>query len=92
MEQALAGHEFIHQSTRDAEPASAQLGDFRIRRQVGRGGMGVVYGVEQISRKRRVALKVLRYGARAPSARTGHALDAPASRCGTDSGRPRRSP
>jgi WD40 repeat protein/serine/threonine protein kinase/tetratricopeptide (TPR) repeat protein len=43
----------------EATPPLKQLGDFRVIRKVGHGGMGIVYEAEQVSLGRHVALKVL---------------------------------
>ncbi len=43
--------------------ADKTLGDFRLIREIGRGGMGVVYEAEQISLGRKVALKILPFAA-----------------------------
>jgi hypothetical protein len=59
----LASLQFIHRAVQPTEGIPARLADFRIVREIGRGGMGVVYEAEQISLKRQVALKVLRFGA-----------------------------
>jgi eukaryotic-like serine/threonine-protein kinase len=42
-----------------AGDATPDLEDYRIVRELGRGGMGIVYEVEQVSRGRHVAIKVL---------------------------------
>src|SRR5262245_41174103 len=62
-ERALAETRSIEKALSLEMGRIAALGEFRIIREIGRGGMGIVYEAEQVPLGRRVALKVLPAGA-----------------------------
>lgn len=64
--QGLAAMQELRQALREHRPGPAEpqsFGDFHIVREIGRGGMGVVYEALHTRLNRRVALKMIKAGA-----------------------------